>query len=63
MLPYGPCPDNLPALYVKLIRTLLAYDTAMATVIQIFAGAEPERRLAVEREVARVAKEMRTMRN
>jgi hypothetical protein len=63
MSPYGPCPDDLPALYVKLIRTLLASDTAAATDIQIFAGAEPERRLAVAREVARVAKEMRAMRN
>jgi hypothetical protein len=63
MSSYSPCPDDLPASYVKLIRTLLACDTAEATVIEIFAHAVPERRLAIEREVARVAKEMRAMRN
>jgi hypothetical protein len=46
-----------------LIHTLLAHDTAEATVIQIFADAIPERRPAIEREVARVAKEIRATRN
>jgi len=63
MSPQHPYSDDLPSATVRLIRYLLARDTPEADVLEIVAHGGPERRQAIEREVAKQANERRAMRN